>query len=77
MNGSEQRIFDKLEENGNRLTAIETFAKAHYKEIKEDVGEIKRDIKVVIRLKTQVAFQWWAIGVIVIGIMAQAWYTIR
>jgi len=73
LNGDSKAIFDEIIKNGNRLTKIETLQVTN----KEDIDEIKTDVKKCINLKTQVTFQWYILGACFIGIVSMFIRTIR
>lgn len=69
MNGDSQKIYDAIIENGNRLTALETQQNTQHEENKRNYKEMSKTIANVIKLKTQVFFQWFFIGTIFVGII--------
>jgi len=69
MNGDSQKIYDAVIKNGNRLTALETQQLAQHAENTKNYKEMSKTISNVIKLKTQVFFQWFFIGAIFIGIV--------
>lgn len=69
MNGDLTKIYDEVVSNGNRLTTLETQQGTQHQENKKNYEELHKTIANVIKLKTQVFFQWFFIGAVFIGII--------
>jgi len=62
MNGNEQKIFDEIIKNGNRLTKLETLQKEQHRVNKDDIKIIKDKIDKVNGIKGQIMAQWFLIA---------------
>jgi len=62
MNGEHQEIIDEIVKLGNKLNVVSLKQDLQHKANKEDIDEIKENVKGLPKLKAQAYFQWFMIA---------------